>query len=606
MKSKLFMIPLALSALMLSGCFSNSGSSKKKGQSSSGVVSTSGGSSNSNQSSATSGASSSPSVSTSISYPDDPYIPSSGSSTPWVDDLNADFSITNSKGENSGFTYSNGTYTITTADTYTLEGVLTGQINIEVGDGDEVTLELKGVKITSTSYAPIYAKSAAKLRVKAVKDTTNFIYDNRSAKTSDSDTQGDGAIAAKCDLNLIGSGQLLVEGNYNNGVHTSKDLKIKNLQLRTYGYQHAIRGGNSITILNNSTVIEATGKTGCGLKTNDAGTTSKGNQKGTIAIYGGNTTINCYNDAISAAYNVDISAGTDEDSGELSLPTINVYTGSKATLTKATSTISPHGINANNEVNISNGSIYIEAAADGIHANKVTLTDSDGVSTGQTGKGNINISGGTITVKATDDGIHADIELNISGGVINVLQSKEGIEGFNITISGGHTVTTATNDGANAGGKVGTGTPSFVVSGGYLEINVSPNGDLDGIDSNGTYTQTGGIVITKGPNSNNMSALDHQDDANISGGTIIVLGAIEGQSGGGGSGGGWWLADRGPGGGMPGSGEVTVGSNMPTYSLSLHSQGSHTITVSGQSYTFTNSYTYGKTTCYSDVAVTGS
>ena len=615
MKNKSIFLPLSILALALVGCNSASSNNGKKGTSSgSDSYSTSGAPTSANSSSSSDSSSSDASSSSSHSpnddlVPDVPYTPS-GDMHDWTNPstVEGDFSILNDSSEASGFIVSGSTYTINTAGTYTLSGELNGNINIEVGSSDTVELDLKGVKITSSSYAPIFAKTADKLKVKAVKNTSNFIIDNRPNKTVDSDDQGEGAIAAKCDTHLIGSGELQVEGNYNNGVHTSKDLKIKNLTLKSFGHQHAIRGGNSITVFNESTYIEAIGQTGDGFKSNDAGITSKGKQKGTITFTGGTSIVNCYNDAVDAAYNVEISVGTDEDSGEPTVPTLHLYSGSYATLTKSTSkasTISPHGINARNEVNISSGKLYIEASGDGIHSNKEALTDSDDVETGVMGLGDINISGGSMTIKANDDGIHADTNLNISGGVIDVIQSYEGIEGFYVTISGGKTTTIASNDGANAGGKNNTGTPSFTVTGGYLEINVSPDGDIDGIDSNGTYTQTGGIVITKGPNDKNMSALDHQGTANISGGTIIVLGAIEGQSGGGGGGGGWWSADRGPGGGMPGSGEVTISSNMQTYSLSLHAKGNHIITINEESYTFTNSYAYGKTTCYSDVAVTG-
>ena len=76
---------------------------------------------------------------------------------------------------------------------------------------------------------------------------------------------------------------------------------------------------------------------------------------------------------------------------------------------------------------------------------------------------------------------------------------------------------------------------------------------------------------------------------------MIALGAIEGQQ-----------TRWGGGGGGPGGSTVTYGSNMTQYNLSLHSAGSHTITVGVVEYTFSNAYPYGKTTCYSDTPVTGS
>lgn len=129
-------------------------------------------------------------------------------------------------------------------------------------------------------------QNADKVKIKSLEGTVNSVVDKRANKVSDVDDQYEGAIAAKSDLNFIGRGRLQVEGNYNNGIHTSKDLKIKNCEIYAYGYQHAIRGGNGIEILNNDTKIYAVAKTGDGLKSNDASITSKGKQKGTISITG--------------------------------------------------------------------------------------------------------------------------------------------------------------------------------------------------------------------------------------------------------------------------------------------------------------------------------
>ena len=106
-------------------------------------------------------------------------------------------------------------------------------------------------------------------------------------------------------------------------------------------------------------------------------------------------------------------------------------------------------------------------------------------------------------------------------------------------------------------------------------MTVSPNGDTDGIDSNGSYKQTGGVVITRGPRSQNAAAIDADGSVSVSGGTLIVLGY----------------------------GRVSTGGSVRSVSLSLHSSGSHTVSIDGTSYTFTNAYSYGATVCYSDASV---
>ena len=231
---------------------------------------------------------------------------------------------------------------------------------------------------------------------------------------------------------------------------------------------------------------------------------------------------------------------------------------------------STKGIKADNEITLSGGTIFIKAYDDAIHANNDNALES-----GNAPLGNVTVSGGTLTLYSNDDGLHADGILAVTGGTITVTNAYEGIEANVINISGGMTYVTAKDDGVNA--TKGNSATAINVTGGYLDVTVSPSGDTDGIDSNGTYTQSGGIVITRGPNNQNMAALDTDGTRKITGGTLIILGY----------------------------GSITTGTGVTTYSLSLHSSGDHTITVDGVSYTFNNAYSYGKTTCYSSVTVTG-
>ena len=231
-------------------------------------------------------------TSTSTSVPSDTQA-ESVSDVDWgdADDITGEFSLLNESGQESGFSVSGSTYTINTAGTYILSGKLEGQVVVDAGDNDTIELDLEGVAIGSNINSPIFIKNADKIKIKAKKDTKNYVIDSRNHKTADSDEQGEGAIAAKCDMHLIGNGSLEVNGNYNNGVHTSKDLKIKNLSLKSTGYNNAIRGGNSISIFNTSTYVYAVALTGDALKSNDASVSNKGNQKGTISITGGNVVL---------------------------------------------------------------------------------------------------------------------------------------------------------------------------------------------------------------------------------------------------------------------------------------------------------------------------
>lgn len=180
-------------------------------------------------------------------------------------------------------------------------------------------------------------------------------------------------------------------------------------------------------------------------------------------------------------------------------------------------------IKAESEINISGAAINISSTDDGIHAN----SDSGVLETGEDGKGIISISGGTITISTGDDGIHADKELNITDGYINVLTSYEGLEAITINISGGQSFIYAADDGINACTGDGSSTPLINITGGYIDVTTG-SGDTDAIDSNGSYTQSGGMVLVKGGSSSGQvsGSIDVDGNITITGGTCIALGGI--------------------------------------------------------------------------------
>lgn len=184
---------------------------------------------------------------------------------------------------------------------------------------------------------------------------------------------------------------------------------------------------------------------------------------------------------------------------------------------------STKGIKADSEITISGAVINISSTDDGIHAN----SDSDVLETGEAGKGTLAVSDGTITIASGDDGIHADKELNISGGYINVTTSYEGLEAMSLNISDGKVYVYATDDGLNACTGDGTTAPLINISGGYVDVTTA-SGDTDGIDSNGSYTQSGGMVLVKGGSSSGQvsGSIDVDGTITITGGTCIALGGV--------------------------------------------------------------------------------
>ena len=504
------------------------------------------------------------------------------------------FSITT---EDGAFTEDGNVYTVTAAGTYVLSGYLEGQVIVDSGETGEVVLELSGVTITSGEDSPIKILSASDVDVSAKKDTENLIKDTRSAKTAENDDQGEGAIYAKTDLKIKGSGTLVVEAGYNNGIHTTKDLTIQKVTLKVTARNNALKGNDSITVT--SGTVAAISTNGDGVKTENTDVNKNGVTRGDILLTGGSVTVYAAGDGFQSARDFVMQAG------ETETPSVTIYTGSYSGYTASDASVTSYkGVKVQNELLISAGEITIQSFDDGLHADQGTsLLD------GTKGKGNILISGGTVTMNvyapetktamgrsgpggqgrpgrpgssgggfqpqtvAGADAIHADGVLTVSGGTIRIDSAYEGLEANVINITGGETVVAANDDGVNA--CKGASTPAVNVTGGLLDVTVSPNGDTDGIDSNGTYLQTGGVVITRGPSSQMAAALDADGSVVVSGGTLIVLGY----------------------------GRVSTSGSVRTQSLSLNSQGSHTVKIDGTTYSFTNAYSYGTTTCYSDQTV---
>lgn len=511
-----------------------------------------------------------------------------------VSENNEEFSIITSDG-----TYSkdNNVYTLSSAGTYTLSGKLVGQILVNANDNDEVVIELNGASISYDQDSPIKAVVADKVEISAKKDTENTVNDNRSVKTADTDTQGEGAIYADCDLKLKGSGTLVVTGNYNNGVHSTKDLDIQKLTMKVTGYNNAIKGNNSVTIT--SGTIQAYAKTGNGIKTEDNDVSSSGNQKGTIAINGGSVYIDSLHDAIDASYDIVIDQ-VDEEVTTL----VNIKTGKNSTYYSSSfKADSEKGLKALNSITVNNGTITIAASDDAIHANY-----GDTLENGSKGLGNITVNGGTIQVASGDDGLHADNTLSISGGKIIVTNASEGFEANYLKISGGYSYIYGTDDGVNVS-KKSFSNCEFTMTDGYLDVAVK-SGDTDGIDSNGNFYLSGGVIVTRGSagttGSNMSTGLDVDGTCSMTGGTLIAFNGLERTPSTSSSvkyaGTNSSSSNTNPG-GNPGGAPGGHGALNSGTSVSLQA-GNYSLTGTGININFVNDYAYGSFLIYSSSLTT--
>lgn len=506
-----------------------------------------------------------------------------------IEDNTGEFSISTSDGN---FVKTDIGYTIISAGTYTLSGKLDGQILVEAKEEDEVIIELNNVTISYDQDSPIKGVSADKIEISAKKGTENTINDNRSVKTIEDENQGEAAIYADLDLKLKGTGVLQVTGNYNHAISSSKDLTIQKLTLVATGYNNALKGKDSVTIT--SGTVQAYAKTGNGIKSDDSDISSKGNQRGTIAINGGEVYVDSLHDAIDASYNVEI----DQLDSEVAT-NITIKTGKNAKYYSSSTfkADSEKGIKAQNDIIINNGTITIAASDDAIHANYGISLDNGNLSTG-----NITVNNGLIQVASGDDGLHSDNTLTINGGKIVVTGATEGFEANYININGGSSYIYGTDDGVNCS-KKSFSNCVFTMTDGYLDVAVR-NGDTDGIDSNGDFYLKGGVIVTRGSpgtqGSGMSTGLDVDGTCSMSGGTLIAFNGLErspstssgilyaSTSGSSQQGGGFGPGGHGPGGSSGGS---TVSLKAGNYNLS----------GTGINIDFTNDYDYGRFLIYSSL-----
>ncbi len=462
------------------------------------------------------------------------------------------------------------TVTVTQAGTYQIAGTLgDGALIVESAENAKITLVLGGVSIRNSTGAAIQIATADDVTIELAEGTTNVLQSGEKvdiATATEGEEASGGALQSKVDLKIKGKGSLTVLGYLNNGIHCTKDLKIKNGNISVTALGHGIKGKNSVTV-SGGTVTVTSGKDGI---TSDE---TENEEKGFVTIEDGEIIITSAGDGVSAETTLTVTGGvisiiSGGGSANAQQKTDNMrdwwdFDNSASDDNSA----SCKGLKAGKAMMISGGSITIDAQDDALH------TDGD-----------MTISGGKCILSTGDDGAHAALSLTVLDGKITVLTSYEGLEANQITLAGGDLDITATDDGINAnggsngfsggfGGGIGGGRggmggsfggrrsdtnsqsgdmtppdnnnmtppdnsnmqtppddttdkqPVLLITGGKITVNA----DGDGLDSNGNLRVEGGDITINGPSNGGNGALDIGTENGgagfISGGTLIALGA---------------------------------------------------------------------------------
>lgn len=465
------------------------------------------------------------------------------------------------------------TVTITQAGAYQIAGTLDdGALIVESAENAKITLVLGGVSIKNSTGAAIQIATADDVTIELAEGTTNVLQSGEEvdiATATESKEASGGALQSKADLKIKGKGSLTVLGYLNNGIHCTKDLKIKNGNISVTALGHGIKGKNSVTV-SGGTVTVTSGKDGI---TSDE---TENEEKGFVTIEDGEIIITSVGDGVSAETTltvtgdvISIISGGGSANAQQKTDNMRDWWDFDNSASDDNSA-SCKGLKAGKALVISGGSITIDAQDDALH------TDGD-----------MTISGGECILSTGDDGAHAALSLTVLDGKITVLTSYEGLEANQITLADGELDITASDDGINANGgsdgfsggfgggfggrrsdmnsQSGDMTPPdnsnmqtppdgnapsgnpptmpgqdaadstttddttdkqpvLLITGGKITVNA----DGDGLDSNGDLRVEGGDITINGPSNGGNGALDIGTENGgagvIAGGTLIALG----------------------------------------------------------------------------------
>ncbi|RIU88517.1 carbohydrate-binding domain-containing protein [Oceanobacillus picturae] len=490
--------------------------------------------------------------------------------------------------DNNSVLINDNTVEIHTSGTYVLEGSSTdSQVIVDAEDEGTVRLILNGVSLESTSTAPIFVKQADKAVISAVDGTSNTITDPSEYVYEEETDEPKAAIYSKDDLTVNGTGTLIVNGNYKDGITGKDDLKIIEATIEVTAEDDGIVGRDLFAMNDAFITIDAGGD---GVKSSNDTDENKANmvlERGSLAIDAGSDGIQSENTVtiVDGEYTITAGGGSPETieattefgggfggQGQGTMPNGEEFSEGnmpqgkpdfaegeeppeqgemggfenrqppeqaqereqeqdnteETEETEEDDTTSTKGIKAENKLDIVGGSLTIDANDDALHSNNDMV-----------------VAGGEITLSTGDDALHADNEMTISDGSIQIEKSYEGIEGKSITVSGGDIHVTAEDDGINVnGGTDQMAMQSFGESqtenaeesveeeqesdeGKLLieggSIYIDANGD--GLDSNTSAAMTGGTVLVYGPTNSGNGALDYDESFEMEGGTLLATGS---------------------------------------------------------------------------------
>lgn len=359
----------------------------------------------------------------------------------------------------------------------------------------KILLNLNGVELTSKTGPAINNQCKKRLFVNLAEGSVNRLTDN-TVYADDSfyingntaaDEDRKGCLFSEGNLIFSGAGSLIVAGKQKHGIASD-------------GYMY-VRPGVTIAVteaVKNAIHIK-------GDKTDNIG----------VIIAGGYIYTLSEGEAgkgIKTDYHVEVRGG------KLDLNTKReaIYDADE------NDTSSAAGINTDGNVTVAGGTISIKSTGTGGKG-----INADGVINFTGGETTVVTTGGkyvynsALDLDSSPKGIKADGDITIDDGTVNIMVAgaSDGSEGLeskaNLTVNGGNIYVYAYDDAINA-------KSSITVNGGRVYAYAVNN---DGIDSNGTLTFNGGLVIANGSSAPEEAFdCDRSNNFKVNGGTLVGIG----------------------------------------------------------------------------------
>lgn len=378
---------------------------------------------------------------------DDKYTDWSTSNATKIELNGASASITGS-----GAAVKDSKISITSAGTYVVSGKLdNGQIAINVKDKGVVRLVLNGAELANSSTSPILVEEAGKTIISLQEGTSNLVSDGKSYVNVDAATgEPNSAIFSKDDLTINGTGKLVVQGNYNNGITSKDKLKVTGGTIEIKAVDDALMGRDLVAVQDAKITIDAGGH-GIKISNDTAG------EEGYMAIEGGTFSLTSGEDALHSSGGILVSGGS---------LTINA---------------GDDGINADVSIAIAGGTIDIAKSNEGIEAPNIVI--SEGKTSVVSSDDGINVSSGS---GETTEGAAPQKGVQPGGGMQSGANSSN-----KLTVTGGFLSVDAKGDGLDSNG-------SIEMSGGTVVVNGPAENGNGPLDYDGTFVMTGGFLVAAG------------------------------------------------------------------------------------------------------------